>query len=175
MNLYNIIQRVTNFCFHKSLQVIKRLKKRYGEVYDESNVIISGTHTHSTPGGFLMDFLFDLPILGFVKETFAAYVAGIYKVTSISCWISIGISYTRIYFHFAQANPANSIFRLDLQLSYDIDTRAIFQLIIHFEILPTFSHLRSDRAKSYLLTYTLYFVKLSKYSKRPVVCSVYCT
>ncbi|XP_072938612.1 neutral ceramidase [Epargyreus clarus] len=60
-------------------EVIKRLQKRYGELYNEHNVILSGTHTHSTPGGFLMDFLFDLPILGFVKETYAAYIAGILR------------------------------------------------------------------------------------------------
>lgn len=60
-------------------EVIKRLQKRYGDLYREDNVIISGTHTHSTPGGFLMDFLFDLPILGFVRETYAAYIVGIYK------------------------------------------------------------------------------------------------
>lgn len=61
-------------------QVLKRLQKRYGDMYSDRNVIISGTHTHSTPGGFLMDFLFDLPILGFVKETYSAYILGIYKV-----------------------------------------------------------------------------------------------
>ncbi|XP_059055431.1 neutral ceramidase [Achroia grisella] len=69
-------------------EVLKRLKKRYGDLYTEDNVIISGTHTHSTPGGFLMDFLFDLPILGFVKETFIAYVLGIYK--------SIVIAHTKL-------------------------------------------------------------------------------
>lgn len=60
-------------------EVLKRLQARYGEMYTEQNVIVSGTHTHSTPGGFLMDFLFDLPILGFVKETYAAYIIGIFK------------------------------------------------------------------------------------------------
>lgn len=60
-------------------EVVKKLQKRFGDIYSEENVIISGTHTHSTPGGFLMDFLFDLPILGFVKETYMAYVTGIYK------------------------------------------------------------------------------------------------
>ncbi|XP_028161304.1 neutral ceramidase, partial [Ostrinia furnacalis] len=60
-------------------EVIKRLQKRYGDIYNDQNVILSGTHTHSTPGGFLIDFLFDLPILGFVRETFLAYIAGIYK------------------------------------------------------------------------------------------------
>ncbi|KPI92967.1 Neutral ceramidase [Papilio xuthus] len=60
-------------------EVLKRLQKRFGDLYTENNVILSGTHTHSTPGGFLMDFLFDLPILGFVKETYVAYIAGILK------------------------------------------------------------------------------------------------
>ncbi|XP_073949876.1 neutral ceramidase isoform X2 [Choristoneura fumiferana] len=60
-------------------EIVKRLQKRYGDIYNEHNVIISGTHTHSTPGGFLMHFLFDLPILGFVKETYVSYIAGIYK------------------------------------------------------------------------------------------------
>lgn len=70
-------------------QVIKRLQKRYGVLYGEDNVIISGTHTHSTPGGFLMDFLFDLPILGFVKETYTAYIVGIYKVSlvGLECYL----------------------------------------------------------------------------------------
>lgn len=60
-------------------EVINRLKVRFGETYNERNLILSGSHTHSTAGGFLMDFLFDLPILGFVKETFTAYVVGITK------------------------------------------------------------------------------------------------
>lgn len=60
--------------------MLRRLQKRYGSLYSEANVVISGTHTHSTAGGFLMDFLFDLPILGFVKETFVAYCDGIFKV-----------------------------------------------------------------------------------------------
>ncbi|KAH9639962.1 hypothetical protein HF086_008057 [Spodoptera exigua] len=78
--LYNTSQWALNLkCSIIYLQVIKRLQKRYGGLYGEQNVIISGTHTHSTPGGFLMDFLFDLPILGFVRETYAAYIVGIYK------------------------------------------------------------------------------------------------
>ncbi|XP_049868295.1 neutral ceramidase isoform X1 [Pectinophora gossypiella] len=60
-------------------EVIRRLHKRFGNIYNETNVILSGTHTHSTPGGFLMDFLFDLPILGFSRETYNAYISGIYR------------------------------------------------------------------------------------------------
>ncbi|XP_026331744.1 neutral ceramidase-like, partial [Hyposmocoma kahamanoa] len=60
-------------------EVIRILHKRFGSLYNEDNVIISGTHSHSTPGGFLMHFLFDLPILGFVRETYNAYVGGIVR------------------------------------------------------------------------------------------------
>lgn len=48
-----------------------------GSLYKEDNVLISGSHTHSGPGGFLMDFLFDLNSLGFVPDTFNAMAKGI--------------------------------------------------------------------------------------------------
>lgn len=43
------------------------------------NVVISGTHTHSAPGGFLTYLMYDLSILGFVKDTYMALVDGIYE------------------------------------------------------------------------------------------------
>ena len=52
----------------------------YNSTYTESNLILSGTHTHSAPGGYLMEFMYDLPCLGFVKETFDALVEGITTV-----------------------------------------------------------------------------------------------
>lgn len=64
-------------------EVIKRLKDRYQDTYTMDNVIVSGTHTHSTPGGFLMDLLYDLSILGFVPQTFDALSQGIYLVSFI--------------------------------------------------------------------------------------------
>ncbi|EAA04917.3 AGAP000973-PA [Anopheles gambiae str. PEST] len=57
--------------------VLAVLQKKYGELYTHANVVISGTHTHSTPGGFLMYLLYDLTSLGFVPETFNALVHGI--------------------------------------------------------------------------------------------------
>lgn len=51
-------------------------------MYTERNVMISGTHTHSSPGGFMLDMLFDLTAYGFVRETFNAIVNGIAKVSS---------------------------------------------------------------------------------------------
>lgn len=59
--------------------VIGKLKEHFGEMYTEKNVMISGTHTHSSPGGFMMDVLFDLTIFGFVKQSFLALVNGITK------------------------------------------------------------------------------------------------
>ncbi|EEB16906.1 Neutral ceramidase precursor, putative [Pediculus humanus corporis] len=66
------------------LQVLKSLKEIYGDAYNSQNVIISGTHTHSAPGGFLMHFLFDLPCKGFSRETFDALVDGIVKSISMA-------------------------------------------------------------------------------------------
>lgn len=62
-------------------EVIKRLKARYQDTYTLNNVIISGTHTHSAPGGFLMYLLYDLSILGFVPQTYDAFCQGIYLVS----------------------------------------------------------------------------------------------
>lgn len=42
--------------------------------------MISGTHTHSTPGGFMMHLLYDMSTFGFVPESYQALVFGIYKV-----------------------------------------------------------------------------------------------
>ncbi|CAH1405695.1 unnamed protein product [Nezara viridula] len=58
-------------------EVLRRLQSKLGNLYTIDNVMLSGTHTHSTPGGFLMDLLFDLNSWGFVPETFEAYASGI--------------------------------------------------------------------------------------------------
>ncbi|XP_069125052.1 uncharacterized protein [Argopecten irradians] len=61
------------------LEVVKRLRTKYGNLYTERNVCISGTHTHSGPGGFHQYLLYDITSLGFVNETLQAYVDGIVK------------------------------------------------------------------------------------------------
>jgi len=43
--------------------------------------MLSGSHTHSTPGGHMQHLLFDLSVLGFVRQTFAALMAGIVIVS----------------------------------------------------------------------------------------------
>ncbi|PBC34777.1 Neutral ceramidase [Apis cerana cerana] len=59
--------------------VVENLQKQYGDLYTENNVMISATHSHSTPGGFMLHMLFDLTTFGFVRETFDAMVNGITK------------------------------------------------------------------------------------------------
>jgi neutral ceramidase len=58
--------------------VIDRLQGIYGpSVYSADNVVLSGTHTHSGPAGYLQYLIYDITGLGFVKETFDALVEGI--------------------------------------------------------------------------------------------------
>lgn len=64
--------------------MVENLQKQYGDLYTEKNVMISATHSHSTPGGFMLHMLFDLTTFGFVRETFDAMVNGITKVTLVS-------------------------------------------------------------------------------------------
>ncbi|XP_022119315.2 neutral ceramidase [Pieris rapae] len=58
-------------------EVVHKLQEIYGDMYTLRNVIITATHTHSAPGGHLVDFILDVSILGFSKETLDAYVEGI--------------------------------------------------------------------------------------------------
>jgi len=60
-----------------TMRVVDALQSKYGEMYAFENVVISGTHTHSGPGGFLQYVLYHITSLGFVQETFDAWVAGI--------------------------------------------------------------------------------------------------
>lgn len=57
--------------------VLSRLKERYGSLYDEENVLLSATHTHSGPGGYSHHVAYNLSVLGFQKDTYRAVVDGI--------------------------------------------------------------------------------------------------
>ncbi|XP_075148861.1 neutral ceramidase-like [Haematobia irritans] len=59
-------------------EVLRRLADNYGDTFNNNNVIISATHTHSAPGGHMMHFFYDASIYGFVPQTFQALVDGIY-------------------------------------------------------------------------------------------------
>uniref|UniRef100_A0A336MNH5 Neutral ceramidase n=1 Tax=Culicoides sonorensis TaxID=179676 RepID=A0A336MNH5_CULSO len=59
--------------------VVNKLQNKYGNIYRMDNLVISGTHTHSAPGGFLTYLMYDMTVLGFVKDTYMALVNGIYE------------------------------------------------------------------------------------------------
>ena len=61
------------------LAVLEKLNAKYGDgVFFDQNLAISGTHTHSGPGGFLAYVLYQMTSLGFVEEVFDAWVDGIF-------------------------------------------------------------------------------------------------
>ncbi|KAF9596229.1 hypothetical protein IFM89_008388 [Coptis chinensis] len=62
-----------------TLKVIERLKARYGNLYTENNVAVSGIHTHAGPGGYLQYVVYIVTSLGFVRQSFDALVDGIEK------------------------------------------------------------------------------------------------
>lgn len=61
-----------------TFSVIRQLQTKYGpHLYSEQNVVLSGTHTHSGPAGYLQYLVYDVTGLGFVPQTFNALVDGI--------------------------------------------------------------------------------------------------
>lgn len=62
-----------------TIKVIQRLKARYGGLYTEQNVAISGIHTHAGPGGYLQYVVYIVTSLGFVRQSFDVIVDGIEK------------------------------------------------------------------------------------------------
>ncbi|XP_004501980.1 neutral ceramidase 2-like [Cicer arietinum] len=55
-----------------TIKLLERLKSRFGDLYTEENVAISGTHTHAGPGGYLQYVVYSVTSLGFVKQSFDA-------------------------------------------------------------------------------------------------------
>ncbi|OQU87188.1 hypothetical protein SORBI_3003G226300 [Sorghum bicolor] len=60
-----------------TIKVLERLKARYGDLYNEKNVAISGIHTHAGPGGYLQYVVYIVTSLGFVRQSFDVIVNGI--------------------------------------------------------------------------------------------------
>ena len=59
------------------LRVVEELEAVLPGHYSEQNLVISATHTHSGPAGFMQYVLFNVPNLGFIKQTLDAMVEGI--------------------------------------------------------------------------------------------------
>ncbi len=49
------------------------------EHYNDKNILISATHTHSGPGGYSHHFLYNLTTKGFIPQNFDAIVEGIFQ------------------------------------------------------------------------------------------------
>ncbi|KAJ0026141.1 hypothetical protein Pint_09277 [Pistacia integerrima] len=60
-----------------TVKVLEKLKSRYGNLYTEENVAISGIHTHAGPGGYLQYLIYSITSLGFVQQSFDAIVTAI--------------------------------------------------------------------------------------------------
>jgi neutral ceramidase len=60
------------------LEVIRRLKGEFGHLYNERNVVLSATHTHSGPGGYFTCWALNAVTgMGFCEENFHTIVDGI--------------------------------------------------------------------------------------------------
>ncbi|NXY35419.1 ASAH2 ceramidase, partial [Pomatorhinus ruficollis] len=66
------------------LEVLKQLRSKYGELYRQDNVILSGTHTHSGPGGYFQYTLFWITSKGLVRPALSSIVNGIVKSIDIA-------------------------------------------------------------------------------------------
>lgn len=61
-------------CYH---DLSNNMTTNYTVCDIQENLCISGTHTHSGPGGFSQYVLYQTSTYGFVNETFTAWVDGI--------------------------------------------------------------------------------------------------
>ncbi|GAB0192545.1 putative neutral ceramidase C [Grus japonensis] len=66
------------------LEVLEKLKSKYGDLYRQDNVILSGTHTHSGPGGYFQYTLFWITSKGLIRPSLNAIVNGIVKSIDIA-------------------------------------------------------------------------------------------
>lgn len=56
--------------------VLQRLTQRYGDLYDDANVVITATHTHCGPGGYSHHRLYNSNTGGFRPATYEVIVGG---------------------------------------------------------------------------------------------------
>lgn len=76
------------------MQVLKVLKEKYGNLYRQDNVVLSGTHTHCGPAGYFQYTLFMITSKGYIKESIQPLVNGIVKVCHFFWSVSINIDIT---------------------------------------------------------------------------------
>ncbi|XP_053269667.1 neutral ceramidase [Pleuronectes platessa] len=66
------------------LEVLSALQVKFGDVYRQENVVLSGTHTHSGPGGYFQYTLFMVSSKGFIRSSTTPLVNGIVKSIDIA-------------------------------------------------------------------------------------------
>ncbi|NWR43650.1 ASAH2 ceramidase, partial [Regulus satrapa] len=66
------------------LEVLEQLRSKYGDLYRQDNVVLSGTHTHSGPGGYFQYTLFWITSKGLVRPALGSIVNGIVKSIDIA-------------------------------------------------------------------------------------------
>ncbi|GCB60270.1 hypothetical protein scyTo_0014138 [Scyliorhinus torazame] len=66
------------------LEVLKRLKSKYRDLYRQDNVVLSGTHTHSGPAGYFQYTLCLVTSKGYIKPSVNALINGIMKSIDIA-------------------------------------------------------------------------------------------
>ncbi len=62
-----------------NLAVLEKLNNYYGSTYTDTNVVISATHTHVSPGGYSHYGLYNTATGGFYKTNFDILVNGIFE------------------------------------------------------------------------------------------------
>ncbi|KAJ4834751.1 Neutral ceramidase 2 [Turnera subulata] len=73
-----------------TIKVLERLKARFGNLYTEQNVAISGIHTHAGPGGYLQYVVYIITSLGFVRESFDSIVQAHENLRPGSIFVNTG-------------------------------------------------------------------------------------
>ncbi|KAJ8264394.1 hypothetical protein GJAV_G00148650 [Gymnothorax javanicus] len=61
------------------LEVLNELQSKYGNLYRQDNVVLSGTHTHSGLAGYFQYTLFMITSKGYIKSSIQPIVNGIVK------------------------------------------------------------------------------------------------
>ncbi|KAL6095378.1 asah2 [Pungitius sinensis] len=66
------------------LEVLRALQVKYGDLYRQENLVLSGTHTHCGPAGYFQYTLFMVTSKGFMKASIKPLVDGIVKSIDIA-------------------------------------------------------------------------------------------
>lgn len=90
--------------------MLKKLNEKLPDMYNHDNLMLSSTHTHSVPGGYMVHMLFDLSTWGFVKQTLNCLVTGITLVSNVIIMLFAMLYYRgRFFFAFVMKYAFSSV------------------------------------------------------------------